>query len=198
MIRAQNETFVLCADATQYVYEARKEDNLMINKILRALASAIDTAFAFLRLPFQYIFGGLFTSDMPPAFTPTESTSSLADRLTDEAKNEINFKKDCVDVLNRYCAAAGSTRDTIDLSVFKPEVRELLLNIDDHELNLLKNSPLKARRVFIDGGDHGIEGLPTVEASTKICEDNNVKNVATIEDMKSRLQAYAKSPSPSY
>lgn len=182
----------------QYVYEARKEVNLMINKILRALASAIDTTFAFFRLPFQYIFGGLFTPNMPLAFTPTESTSSLADRLTDEAKNEIQRKKDCLDTLNKYCAAPSSLKDTIDLSVFKSEVRELLLNMDDLELNLLKNSPLKARRVFIEGGDHGIEELPTVEAPTKICEDNNVKKVATIEDMKSRLQAYAKSPSPSY
>ena len=183
----------------QYVYEARKEVNLMINKILRALASAIDTAFAFFRLPFQYIFGGLFTPNMPPAFTPTESTSSLADRLTDEAKNEIQRKKDCLDTLNKYCAATAPTRDTIDLSIFKPEVRELLLNMDHFELNLLKNLPLKARRVFVDGGEHGIEGLPNAGDLTKKKKvDMNTPEFDTLEDMRSRLQAYAKSPSPSY
>ena len=170
----------------------------MLEKILRAIAKAIDTTFAVMRFPFQYIFGGLFTPNMPPAFTPTESTSSLADRLTDEAKNEIEFRKDSVDTLSKYCAALASTRDTIDLSVFKPEVRELLLNMDHFELNLLKKSPLKARRVFIDGGEHGIEGLPNAGDLTKKKVDMNTPEFDTLEDMRSRLQAYAKSPSPSY
>jgi hypothetical protein len=170
----------------------------MLETILRAIAKAIDTTFAVMRFPFQYIFGGLFTPNMPPAFTPTESTSSLADRLTDEAKNEIELKRDCLDTLNRYCVAPAPIRDTVDLSVFKPEVRELLLDMDHFELNLLKNSPLKVRRVFIDGGEHGIEGLPTVGDPMKKNVDMNAHDFDTLEDMRSRLQAYAKSPSLSY
>lgn len=170
----------------------------MLERILRAIAKAIDTTFAVMRFPFQYIFGGLFAPKTPPAFTPMESTSSLSDRLTDEAKNEIELKRDCLDTLNRYCVASAPIRDTVDLSVFKPEVRELLLNMDHFELNLLKNLPLKARRIFIDGGEHGIEGLPNAGDLTKKKVDMNTPEFDTLEDMRSRLQAYAKSPSPSY
>ena len=170
----------------------------MLERILRAIAKAIDTTFALMRFPFQYIFGGLFTPNTPPAFTPMESTSSLADRLSNETKGELERTKDKMDTLIRYCDAEPSIRETFDLSPLKPEVRNLLIGMDSNELLLIKKSPLSIQRKFANGEPHGVEGIPTVQAHIKNLEEKRANESGTLADMKKRLKAYAQPPSPSY
>lgn len=170
----------------------------MLQNILRALARVIDTAFAVMRYPFQYLLGGLFASNTPPEFTPQESTGGLAERLTDERKNEIARMKDNVDTLVRYCNAEPSNRMLFDLTGFKPEVQDLLLGMDNNELRLLGGSPLNVLRKFAAGEDHGVEGIPRASVHVNKVEDKISNEVSTLKDMKKRLQAYASNPSPSY
>lgn len=170
----------------------------MFNKILRALARAIDTAFAVMRYPFQYFLGGLFAPKNPPEFTPQESAGGLADRLTDERKNEIEKTKDNIDTLVRYCKAEPSNRMLFDLTGFKTDVRKLLLGMDNNELNLLGNSSLSVLRKFANGEDHGVEGIPRVSVHVNKVESKISDEFVTLKDMKKRLQAYANNPSHSY
>lgn len=131
-------------------------------------------------MPFDIIFGGFGSRRPAPEFRPQETVAKLADRLSPERKLEIERKRDLKDTVLGYCKAHNSDRDTYDLTGIKPDVQNVLLNMNDAQLAHLASAPLCALTKFANGEDHKLFGIPLLR--------RDVDETSTLHSMESRIR----------
>jgi hypothetical protein len=108
----------------------------------------------FLRWPFSVLRGG--GGQPAPEFTPTATAAELMDEYRErleQAREVRTLDRDGINTVFTYVRAMPQARATIDLSALKPEVRDALLDLSDHDLALMRHGGLRAVRRFLDG-DH--------------------------------------------
>lgn len=111
----------------------------------------------FLRWPFSVLRGG-GGGQPTPEFTPTATANELLDEYRerlDQAREVRTLDRDGINTVSSYVKAMPQARATVDLSPLKPEVRDALLDLSDHDLALMRHGGLRAVRRFLDGDHSG-------------------------------------------
>jgi hypothetical protein len=121
-----------------------------------------------LRWPFSVIFGSGGGGAMPnPDYKPDVSGTQLLDEFEETRQRQAavhDLDRDGVSTVIKYAKATTSARPTLDLDGLAKDVRATLLTMDDHELRALAQAGIGAVRKFVEGKQHGIHGVPVVEA----------------------------------
>ncbi|WP_198011828.1 hypothetical protein [Rhizobium sp. 42MFCr.1] len=115
--------------------------------------------------PFRAIFGSGSGMMQRPEFSPNMTSKELLEEYeaNRQAQADVHrLDRDGIDTVVKYAGASAAARSTLDLSAIRSDARMTLLTMDELELaSLAKAGPGKVRK-WIEGGDHGIFGVPVV------------------------------------
>lgn len=114
--------------------------------------------------PFRLLFGG--AAPLPhyePMITQPGIIEEFKAARRAAAASLDTVDPSGIDTVRRYCNAKSQTaRDGMDLSAISDDARVLLLTMGDDELAALGKAGLGPLKKFVDGKQHGIDGVPVV------------------------------------
>lgn len=142
----------------------------MLARIAAAIRRVLMAPFHLTDWLLSSIFGGGGGApSVPPEFQPELTASSLADTWTAaraRTSAEHTLHRDAVEVVQRYLSASPAARSMMDLSPLCTPLQDTLIGMSSDELALLRTARLSALRRFVDGEDHGLEGVPRVQLAS--------------------------------
>lgn len=166
-----------------------------MRRILLALARAMELlssvsifAGGVIRWPFDAI-GGPFGGRPMPYFNEGEQPDVRLSRLfTEEPKLDTGrvARADAYTQVRDYIRKPHM-RCTVDLSSVRQEVLDVLMSMTDEECTALSRAGDSKIRLFADGQNHGVFGVPHAGMQTsKTAPD--VPKVSVVESLQERLQ----------
>ncbi len=113
--------------------------------------------------PFRLVFGGAAPL---PQYEPTITPPGIIDEFKAARRAAASLHTvdpSGIDTVRKYCNAKSQTaRDRMDLSAISADARVLLLTMGDDELAALGKAGLGKLKKFVDGKQHGVNGVPVV------------------------------------
>ncbi|WP_165422281.1 hypothetical protein [Rhizobium ruizarguesonis] len=106
-------------------------------------------------------------------YKPDVSSAQLLDEFEEARARQAavhELDRDGISTVMRYAKALPSARPTMDLSGLGKDVQATLLTMDDNELQALAQAGIGAVRKFVEGGTHGVHGVPVVKPAPEVAE----------------------------
>ncbi len=155
---------------------------LALARALELLGSGIEYAGGILRTPFDWIFGGR----PMPHFDDGEQPDIRLSRLFSDvpkADTDRTARADAYTQVRDYIRKPHM-RGTVDLSSVKQEVLDVLMSMSPAECDALARAGDNKIRLFADGQDHGVFGVPHAGMKTAPV----ALEVPVVESLQERIQ----------
>lgn len=127
---------------------------------LPAIGRTIDGVIGW---PFRMLIGGAAPM---PHYEPTVTKPGIIKELKEARRAAASMHTvdpSGIDTVRKYCNAKSQTvRDGMDLSAIRDDARVLLLTMGDDELAALGRAGPGQIKKFVDGKQHGVDGVPVV------------------------------------
>ncbi len=164
----------------------------MWRAIIRALAAAahligrgFDVFGKVARIPFDWLFGG---RPMPHYDEGEQPDLRLSRLFTEDPKpdTEMIARSTSYTQVRNYIRKPN-LRGTVDLSSVKQDVLDVLMSMSPAECDALACAGDSKIRLFADGQDHGVFGVPRV--GVKTAKTSSVApEIVVVESLQERIQ----------
>ena len=111
--------------------------------------------------PFRVLFGGGAPLEH---YEPTTTRPDVIEtfKAAREAAAVRSFDPSGIETVRKYCNARKDDRAAMDISAVPSEARLLLATMSDDELHALGRAGPGQIKKFLDGKQHGVDGVPVV------------------------------------